>query len=142
MDNKQLQLVRDKEIHLKHRLGQKLAQAAALAHGEQQQLEQLQNYQEDYLKMIQQEQADWSAAKSKHYREFCYQLSSVIDGQRTKLEQTKLSINALKNDIQQQQHKIDVVDELIEKQALEALVADNKRFQQESDALVARRFFQ
>jgi len=142
MQNKQLQLVRDKEINTKHKMSQALAKAAALAHGEQQQLEQLEHYQEDYLKMIQQEQAGWSAAKSTHYREFCYQLSSVIEGQKNKLISTKLTIDELKKDIQQQQHKIDVVDELIEKEALKELVADNKRFQQESDALVARRYFQ
>jgi len=142
MENKQLQLVRDKEINIKYQLSQKLAKAAALAHGEQQQLEQLQHYQDDYLKMIQQEQADWSAAKSTHYREFCYQLSSVIEGQKNKLISTKLSIDELKKEIQQQQHKIEVVDELIDKAALKELVAENKRFQQESDALVARRYFQ
>lgn len=141
MKNKQLQLVREQEIKQKHALSQKLAASASLAHGEQQQLQQLQQYQDDYHKMIEAEQGDWSAAKSKHYREFCYQLNSVIEAQQSKLEQTKASISEYKQQIEKQQHKIEVVDKLIEKETLELLTADNKRFQQESDALVARRYF-
>lgn len=141
MQSKQLQLVRDKEINEKHALSQKLACAAALAHGEQQQLEQLKDYQEDYLKMIQAEQVGWSASKSTHYREFCYQLSQVIDGQINKLEQTKITVNELKKAVQQQQHKIDVIDEMLDRQSLALLAAENKHYQQESDALTARRFY-
>ena len=142
MKNKQLKLVREQEIQQKYALSQKLAVAASLAHGEQQQLQQLQQYQDDYLNMIEAEQVDWPAAKSRHYREFCYQLSSVIETQQTKLEQTKVTIHEYKQAIEKQQHKIDVLDKLIEKEMLEVLAADNKRLQQESDALVARRYFQ
>ena len=137
-----MQLVREQEIQQKHVLSQKLAVAASLAHGEQQQLLQLQQYQKDYLAMIEAEQVGWSAAKSKHYREFCYQLNSVIEAQQRKLEQTKVTINDYKQAIEKQQHKIDVVDKLIEKDMLAALAAENSHYQQESDALVSRRYFQ
>lgn len=141
MNNKQLQLVREKEITVKHTLSQKLAKAAALAHGEQQQLEQLEAYQGDYLQLIQAEQTSWDAAKSQHYRDFCYQLNTIIDSQQQKLEKSKLDIKEIKQAIEQQQHKINVIDEMIEKQSLEMLTIENKRSQQESDMLVARRYY-
>lgn len=141
MKNTQLQLVREQELQKKHSLSQKLAVAASLAHGEQQQLKQLKQYQNDYLSMINTEQVDWPAAKSKHYRDFCYQLNGVVETQKAKFEQTKATIQEYKKAIEQQQHKIEVIDKLIEKALSESLAADNKRFQQESDALVARRYF-
>ena len=137
----QLQLVKEQEEKKQRQLGQHVEKALAFVQKERQQLLQLQDYENDYLAKIQQEQHAWSADNSIRYRHFCLQLAQTIEVQKDKLTTAEQQLESMRQALSRQQQRLNVLADLIEKNKLETAYMYDKRVQKEMDDLSARQYY-
>ncbi|MGH1485040.1 MAG: flagellar export protein FliJ [Cellvibrionaceae bacterium] len=141
MQNNQLELVKEQEEEKQRQLGQNFEKAVSFVQNERKQLLQLQGYESDYLEKIQQEQHTWTADNSIRYRHFCLQLSQTIEAQKGKLTTAEQQLDGMRQALSQQQQRINVLDDLIEKDKLETAHIHDKLVQKEMDDLSARQYY-
>lgn len=140
MESKQLELVKDQAEQKKKQLSERFEQAVNFVHNERQQLMQLKEYEAGYLDKIKNEEHLWSADNSIRYRQFCTQLSQTIEAQQRKLNMAEEQLTGMRASLSQQQQKINVLDDLIEREQLEAAHLYDKKIQKEMDDLSNRRY--
>ena len=141
MANNQLRLVKDQAQQQQKQLSERLEKAVAFVNGERQQLLQLQEYQQDYLDKITGQQQHWNAQHSARYRQFCHQLSLAIQGQQTKLQAAEEQLEGLRQSLYQQQQRIQVLDDMIDRQQQDLDQLQNLALQKELDDHNTRRHF-
>jgi flagellar export protein FliJ len=135
----QLQLVKDQAEIQQRDLSERFEKALAFVQQERNQLSQLQAYKAEYLQKIEQNQHQWSAANSTRYRHFCHKLAQAIQDQEGKLRQAEKQLDTLRESLCQQQQRLNVLDDLIDRQLLEEAYHQNRLVQKEMDELSNRR---
>ncbi len=129
----QLELVKDQAEQKQRELAENFEKAVNFVQGERKQLLQLQDYETDYLEKIKQEQGAWTAETTGRYRNFCHQLSQAIVEQSGKLTEAEKQLDKMRKTLCEQQQKINVLDDLIEREHLQAAHVQNHLQQKEMD---------
>lgn len=142
MDNNQLELVKDQSKREQKKLTERFEKAVTFVQNERKQLLQLQEYENDYLNKIKQEQSRWTAENTGRYRLFCHQLSQAITTQTSKLEQAERQLELMRSELCQQQQKINVLNDVIAREVAESIHLENTLLQKEMDEFSNRRYCQ
>lgn len=140
MLSQQINLVKDQEEKRQKDLVSKFSKAADFVLNERKQFLQLQDYQNDYLSKIKNEQSTWSASNTARYRQFCHQLAGAIGEQEKKLLLAEEQLEKMRSELCQQQQKINVLDDLIAREELAQLAIDNVAHQKEMDEFSSRNY--
>ena len=141
MQNNQLELVKEQAEEKQKKLGENFEKAVSFVQKERRQLMQLQGYEADYLEKIKQEQHQWTADNSIRYRHFCLQLSQTIEDQKSKLAIAEQQLDTMRESLSQQQQRINVLDDLIEREQMASAHMYDKLVQKEMDDLSTRQYY-
>ena len=133
-----LELVLDKTENEEQLMTERLEKAQAFIQQERQQLQQLQEYSEEYACKIQQQQTGWSAAQMGHYRSFLQQLHTAVNTQKVKVATAEENTSHLRQQLMACRHKISVLSELIVEQKKNLQLEKDKVLQKELDELAIR----
>ena len=139
--SQQLALVKDQAEKKQSKLSESVKKIASFVEVERNQLLQLQNYEADYLKKIQQEQSRWTAKNSQRYRHFYLQLSQTIKIQQEKVVLAEQQLQSVRQSLFQQYQRINVLKKLIEEKQLQSVQLENQLSQKEMDDLSNRHYF-
>lgn len=137
----QLILVKEQAEKELRKLSENFSRASLYVENERQQLQQLQGYETEYLQKIQQQQHRWTAANSQRYRHFCLELSKTIKAQQDKVSLADQQLDGMRQSLFQQQQRIKVLTDLIERQQRQVEKVQNQQLQKEMDDLSARQYF-
>ena len=140
-DSKQIQLVKDQAEEKQRQLTERFERALDFVNGERQQLIQLQEYEAGYLERIKDRQQQWNPQNASHYRHFCHQLSQAIQEQSTKLQEAELHLDSMRQELRYQQRRIQVLDDVIEREAVAKTCVENQMLQKEMDEHSGRMYF-
>lgn len=141
MQNQQLALVKDQSERKQRQLSEKFEQAVNFVQNERKQLMQLQEYENDYLTKIKDEQSCWTAENTSRYRHFCHQLSQAIVAQQSKLDQAEQHLEVMRGELCQQQQKINVLNDVIAREAAAVVHIENTLLQKEMDEFSSRQCY-
>ena len=133
-----LTLVLNKTENELQALSQRLQKAISFVDNEKQQLQQLEEYESEYLLKISDQQNQWSAQKIHHYRSFCYQLNHAVVVQKQKITTAEDALKPLQQQVFKCRHKINVLEALIEQKNKEQQLLQDKQLQKEMDELSIR----
>lgn len=142
MQNNQLGLVKDQSEREQKKLSERFEKAVNFVQNERKQLLQLQDYESDYLNKIKQEQSRWTAENTGRYRHFCHQLSQAIVSQESKLGQAEKHLELMRGELCQQQQKINVLNDVIAREATANRNLENTLLQKEMDEFSSRQYSQ
>jgi flagellar export protein FliJ len=142
LQQQQLQLVKNQAEIKQQELSDRFEKALAFVQQERNQLAQLRDYRNDYVNKIEQGQQSWSAAMSTRYRHFCHKLAEAIQDQEGKLRLAEKQLDSMREALCQQQQRLNVLDDLIDRQILEEAYHQNRLIQKEMDELSQRRCHQ
>lgn len=106
--------------------------------GEQQQLEQLQNYHGQYLEQFQQLRKGLRASEMISYSGFIQRLADVVGEQEKKLAQMQETLSQLQQQWQLKHHRRKSIEDLIARLKREEDAGLERRLQQESDELAGQ----
>lgn len=140
MQNKQLTLVKDQAQREQDKLAQKFEQAVTFVQNENKQLLQLREYEKDYLAKINEQQSHWSADQAGRYRHFCHQLAKAIVEQEHKVVNAERRLEIMRAELCRHQQKINVLNDVIARDAAENAHLHNMVMQKEMDEFAGRRF--
>ncbi len=140
MENKQLQLVKNQAEEKQKKLAKHFEHAMNFVQNERNQLEQVQNYEQDYLKKIKNEERSWSAETTQRYRQFCHQLAQTITGQKIKLAEAEDKLDQMRKHLWGQQQRVNVLNDLIERGEKEHTQQQDKILQKELDEFALRQY--
>jgi flagellar export protein FliJ len=79
---------------------------------------------------------------STRYRHFCHKLAEAIQDQEGKLRLAEKQLDSMREELCQQQQRLNVLDDLIDRQILEESYHQNRLIQKEMDELSQRRCHQ
>jgi flagellar export protein FliJ len=133
MESKQLSMVKEQAIKKQRQLSERFEKAYNFVQNERKQLLQLQEYEADYLVKIKQEQHQWTAENTGRYRQFCHQLASAIRSQSAKLSDAELQLQQMRQSLCEQQQRINVLNDVIEREQQAAIHHTDKILQKEMD---------
>ena len=137
-DYSQIQLVKDQAEEKQRQLSDRYQQALEFVQNERQQLVQLQDYEADYMQRIKQTETQWSIQTTSPYRHFSYQLSQTIQEQSAKIDDAEQHLDKMRNELQQQQHRIQILDDIIRREEVANAHLQNQLIQKEMDEYSTR----
>ena len=140
MKNKQLNLVKNQAEEKQKQLAKHFEQAMNFVQNERNQLEQVQSYEQDYLKKIKDEEKTWSAETTQRYRRFCHQLAETITAQKIKLVDSEEKLDQMRKHLWGQQQRINVLNDLIKRGEKEHTQQQDKILQKELDEFALRQY--
>lgn len=135
-----LQLVLNKVEQEQQSTSKKLQRMRIFIDGERSQEQALRDYQQEYLQKIR-DQRSLHIDELNRYRGFCYQLEQALEQQQEKINLAEKQAEVLQKTLMQQQHRIKILKEVIEKQRLLQQLSDDKQQQKLMDDLALRRLF-
>ena len=140
MEGNQLYLVKNQAEEKQKQLVKHFEQAMNFVQNERNQLEQIQSYEQDYLTKIKNEESQWRAETTQRYRQFCHQLAGTIIGQKTKLADAECKLEQMRKYLADQQQRINVLNDLIERGEKERAKLQDIIEQKEMDEFSTRRY--
>lgn len=140
MEGDQLYLVRSQAQEKQKQLVKHFEQAMNFVQNERNQLEQIQGYEQDYLIKIKNEESQWRAETTQRYRQFCHQLASTIIGQKSKLAEAEIKLEQMRKYLTDQQQRINVLNDLIERGEKEREKLQDIIEQKEMDEFSSRKY--
>ena len=140
MEGNQLYLVKNQAEEKQKQLVKHFEQAMNFVQNERNQLEQIQSYEQDYLTKIKNEESQWRAETTQRYRQFCHQLAGTIIGQKTKLADAESKLEQMRKYLADQQQRINVLNDLIERGEKERAKLQDIIEQKEMDEFSTRKY--
>ena len=140
MEGNQLYLVKNQAEEKQKQLVKHFEQAMNFVQNERNQLEQIQSYEQDYLTKIKNEESQWRAETTQRYRQFCHQLAGTIIGQKTKLADAECKLEQMRKYLADQQQRINVLNDLIERGEKERAKLQDIIEQKEMDEFSTRKY--
>ena len=140
MEGNQLYLVRNQAEEKQKQLVKHFEQAMNFVQNERNQLDQIQGYEQDYLIKIKNEESQWRAETTQRYRQFCHQLASTIIGQKSKLADAEIKLEQMRKYLADQQQRINVLNDLIERDEKEREKLQDIIEQKEMDEFSTRKY--
>ncbi len=140
MEGNQLYLVRNQAEEKQKQLVKHFEQAMNFVQNERNQLDQIQGYEQDYLIKIKNEESQWRAETTQRYRQFCHQLASTIIGQKSKLAEAEIKLEQMRKYLADQQQRINVLNDLIERGEKEREKLQDSIEQKEMDEFSTRKY--
>ena len=140
MEGNQLYLVRNQAEEKQKQLVKHFEQAMNFVQNERNQLDQIQGYEQDYLIKIKNEESQWRAETTQRYRQFCHQLASTIIGQKSKLADAEIKLEQMRKYLADQQQRINVLNDLIERGEKEREKLQDIIEQKEMDEFSTRKY--
>jgi flagellar export protein FliJ len=136
----ELYLVRNQAEEKQKQLVKHFEQAMNFVQNERNQLDQIQGYEQDYLIKIKNEESQWRAETTQRYRQFCHQLASTIIGQKSKLAEAEIKLEQMRKYLADQQQRINVLNDLIERGEKEREKLQDSIEQKEMDEFSTRKY--
>ena len=140
MEGNQLYLVRNQAEEKQKQLVKHFEQAMNFVQNERNQLDQIQGYEQDYLIKIKNEESQWRAETTQRYRQFCHQLAGTIIGQKSKLAEAEIKLEQMRKYLTDQQQRINVLNDLIERGEKEREKLQDSIEQKEMDEFSTRKY--
>lgn len=140
MEGNQLYLVKKQAEEKQKQLVKHFEQAMNFVQNERNQLEQIQSYEQDYLIKIKNEESQWRAETTQRYRQFCHQLAGTIIGQKSKLAEAEIKLEQMRKYLADQQQRINVLNDLIERGEVERAKLQDIIEQKEMDEFSTRKY--
>jgi flagellar export protein FliJ len=140
VEGNQLYLVRNQAEEKQKQLVKHFEQAMNFVQNERNQLDQIQGYEQDYLIKIKNEESQWRAETTQRYRQFCHQLASTIIGQKSKLAEAEIKLEQMRKYLADQQQRINVLNDLIERGEKEREKLQDSIEQKEMDEFSTRKY--
>lgn len=140
MEGNQLYLVRNQAEEKQKQLVKHFEQAMNFVQNERNQLDQIQGYEQDYLIKIKNEESQWRAETTQRYRQFCHQLAGTIIGQKSKLAEAEIKLEQMRKYLTDQQQRINVLNDLIERGEKEHEKLQDSIEQKEMDEFSTRKY--
>lgn len=140
MEGNQLYLVRNQAEEKQKQLVKHFEQAMNFVQNERNQLDQIQGYEQDYLIKIKNEESQWRAETTQRYRQFCHQLAGTIIGQKSKLAEAEIKLEQMRKYLTDQQKRINVLNDLIERGEKEHEKLQDSIEQKEMDEFSTRKY--
>ncbi|MFT6969003.1 MAG: flagellar export protein FliJ [Cellvibrionaceae bacterium] len=140
MEGNQLYLVRNQAEEKQKQLVKHFEQAMNFVQNERNQLDQIQGYEQDYLIKIKNEESQWRAETTQRYRQFCHQLAGTIIGQKSKLAEAEIKLEQMRKYLADQQQRINVLNDLIERGEKEREKLQDSIEQKEMDEFSTRKY--
>lgn len=134
-----LDLVLEQALRHQESIAKKVQVATTFIEQERLQTQNLNHYLDEYQTKIRQ-QRQCTAVESMRYRSFCAQLETAIIQQEEKVVLAERRLAELRQELIQEQHKITVLKEMIEKKHVEVAAADEKQQQKLIDELSTRQY--
>ena len=140
MEGNQLYLVKNQAEEKQKQLVKHFENAMNFVQNERNQLEQIQSYEQDYLTKIKNEESQWRAETTQRYRQFCHQLAGTIIGQKSKLADAESKLEQMRKYLADQQQRINVLNDLIERGEKERAKLQDIIEQKEMDEFSTRKY--
>jgi flagellar export protein FliJ len=140
VEGNQLYLVRNQAEEKQKQLVKHFEQAMNFVQNERNQLDQIQGYEQDYLIKIKNEESQWRAETTQRYRQFCHQLAGTIIGQKSKLAEAEIKLEQMRKYLTDQQKRINVLNDLIERGEKEHEKLQDSIEQKEMDEFSTRKY--
>jgi flagellar export protein FliJ len=140
VEGNQLYLVRNQAEEKQKQLVKHFEQAMNFVQNERNQLDQIQGYEQDYLIKIKNEESQWRAETTQRYRQFCHQLAGTIIGQKSKLAEAEIKLEQMRKYLADQQQRINVLNDLIERGEKEREKLQDSIEQKEMDEFSTRKY--
>jgi flagellar FliJ protein len=140
VEGNQLYLVRNQAEEKQKQLVKHFEQAMNFVQNERDQLDQIQGYEQDYLIKIKNEESQWRAETTQRYRQFCHQLAGTIIGQKSKLADAEIKLEQMRKYLADQQQRINVLNNLIERGEKEREKLQDSIEQKEMDEFSTRKY--
>ena len=140
MEGNQLYLVKNQAEEKQKQLVKHFENAMNFVQNERNQLEQIQSYEQDYLSKIKNEESQWRAETTQRYRQFCHQLAGTIIGQKSKLADAESKLEQMRKYLADQQQRINVLNDLIERGEKERAKLQDIIEQKEMDEFSTRKY--
>ena len=140
MEGNQLYLVKNQAEEKQKQLVKHFENAMNFVQNERNQLEQIQSYEQDYLSKIKNEESQWRAETTQRYRQFCHQLAGTIIGQKSKLADAESKLEQMRKYLADQQQRINVLNDLIERGEKEREKLQDIIEQKEMDEFSTRKY--
>jgi flagellar export protein FliJ len=140
VEGNQLYLVRNQAEEKQKQLVKHFEQAMNFVQNERNQLDQIQGYEQDYLIKIKNEESQWRAETTQRYRQFCHQLAGTIIGQKSKLAEAEIKLEQMRKYLTDQQQRINVLNDLIERGEKEHEKLQDSIEQKEMDEFSTRKY--
>jgi len=134
-----LLLVLQKFNQEKNSITQRLEKAIVFVDQEKSQLIQLQEYEQEYFDKMQSSQQVWSASHITRYRSFCHQLHQAVESQQNKLGLANEMVDRFREQLAVQKHKIQVLQQLIDKKKADKQKEEDKQLQKIMDEFSNRK---
>jgi flagellar FliJ protein len=140
VEGNQLYLVKSQAEEKQKQLVKHFENAMNFVQNERNQLEQIQSYEQDYLTKIKNEESQWRAETTQRYRQFCHQLAGTIIGQKSKLADAESKLEQMRKYLADQQQRINVLNDLIERGEKEREKLQDIIEQKEMDEFSTRKY--
>jgi flagellar export protein FliJ len=140
VEGNQLYLVKNQAEEKQKQLVKHFEQAMNFVQNERNQLDQIQGYEQDYLIKIKNEESQWRAETTQRYRQFCHQLAGTIIGQKSKLAEAEIKLEQMRKYLADQQQRINVLNDLIERGEKEREKLQDSIEQKEMDEFSTRKY--
>jgi flagellar FliJ protein len=140
VEGNQLYLVKSQAEEKQKQLVKHFENAMNFVQNERNQLEQIQSYEQDYLSKIKNEESQWRAETTQRYRQFCHQLAGTIIGQKSKLADAESKLEQMRKYLADQQQRINVLNDLIERGEKEREKLQDIIEQKEMDEFSTRKY--
>jgi flagellar FliJ protein len=140
VEGNQLYLVKNQAEEKQKQLVKHFENAMNFVQNERNQLEQIQSYEQDYLSKIKNEESQWRAETTQRYRQFCHQLAGTIIGQKSKLADAESKLEKMRKYLADQQQRINVLNDLIERGEKEREKLQDIIEQKEMDEFSTRKY--
>jgi flagellar FliJ protein len=140
VEGNQLYLVKNQAEEKQKQLVKHFENAMNFVQNERNQLEQIQSYEQDYLSKIKNEESQWRAETTQRYRQFCHQLAGTIIGQKSKLADAESKLEQMRKYLADQQQRINVLNDLIERGEKEHAKLQDIIEQKEMDEFSTRKY--
>jgi flagellar FliJ protein len=140
VEGNQLYLVKNQAEEKQKQLVKHFENAMNFVQNERNQLEQIQSYEQDYLSKIKNEESQWRAETTQRYRQFCHQLAGTIIGQKSKLADAESKLEQMRKYLADQQQRINVLNDLIERGEKEREKLQDIIEQKEMDEFSTRKY--
>ncbi len=136
-----LQLVMGKVQRDQDHISERLKKTMDILYAEKEQMQQLKDYKEEYIKKIQTLQSG-SATELQRYRSFCYQLDEALIHQEQKITLIESKRDETQELLKAHQHKVNHLSELLKNKKNEIVNCEDKALQASIDELSTRKFTQ
>ncbi|ODS22704.1 hypothetical protein AB835_12630 [Candidatus Endobugula sertula] len=136
-----LTMVLDKSEQEQQQIVDRLEKAVTFVEQERLKLSQLRAYEEEYLKSIQIHQHNWTSKQINHYRSFCYKINDTANKQQESLEAAQQVVEQLRKQLNEAQHKITVLNDIIQQQRQQLIQVHDKRLQKDIDEISNLRLY-